>query len=74
MVNDGKLILVPGKVVFTVKPPPPADGDLPVPRAPRWKRKARIVICGNMAGQMHKTQDWSVSGSATVGFVLGVCL
>ena len=78
MVKDGKLILIPGKVVFTVKPPPPADGDLPVPRAPRLETEGPDrnlwqhgrpdaqdpgLVCGG-----------SVSGGATLGFVLGVCL
>ncbi|CAE7239682.1 unnamed protein product [Symbiodinium sp. CCMP2456] len=39
--------VIPMKVVFTVKPPDmPADGSVPE----RWyKRKSRIVICGNLA-------------------------
>ena len=37
--------LVPGKLVFTVKPP--AEPSRGVSGAPRWKRKARLVICGN---------------------------
>ena len=39
--------LIPMKVVFTVKPPdPPTDNSAP---AAMYKRKSRIVICGNMA-------------------------
>ncbi|OLQ02545.1 Transposon Ty2-OR2 Gag-Pol polyprotein [Symbiodinium microadriaticum] len=39
--------LIPMKVVFAVKPPdPPADSAIP---AAKYKRKSRIVICGNMA-------------------------
>ncbi|CAE7425577.1 GIP, partial [Symbiodinium pilosum] len=43
--REGRLKLVPGKLVFTVKPP--AEPSRGVPGAPRWKRKARLVICGN---------------------------
>ena len=43
--REGRLKLVPGKLVFTVKPP--AEPSRGVSGAPRWKRKARLVICGN---------------------------
>ncbi|CAE7630141.1 unnamed protein product [Symbiodinium sp. CCMP2592] len=44
---SGRAQLIPMKVVYTVKPPdPPADGGHP---EENFKRKARIVICGNMA-------------------------
>ena len=38
---------LPSKLVFTVKP-----GDNPDPNDPStwWKRKARLVVCGNMVG------------------------
>ena len=43
--REGRLKLVPGKLVFTVKPP--AEPSRGISGAPRWKRKARLVICGN---------------------------
>ena len=46
-VASGKGQLIPMKTVFTIKPPDaPTDDQVPV----QWfKRKSRIVICGNMA-------------------------
>ncbi|CAE7200035.1 GIP, partial [Symbiodinium sp. CCMP2456] len=46
-IETGQGQVIPMKVVFTVKPPDmPADGSAPE----RWyKRKSRIVICGNLA-------------------------
>ncbi|CAE7218690.1 unnamed protein product [Symbiodinium sp. CCMP2456] len=43
----GRGQMIPMKVVFTVKPPDvPAEGEQPLEL---YKRKARIVVCGNMA-------------------------
>ena len=61
--QDGKLILIPGKVVCTVKPPPPLSSSPTKNQPPRWKRKARVVICGNMAGQWHDTNDLFAAGA-----------
>ncbi|CAE7395925.1 GIP [Symbiodinium natans] len=51
--GEGRLRLVPGKMVFTIKPvnePRPTSSS---PMAPRWKRKARMVICGNRIDLEH---------------------
>ena len=74
MANEGKLILIPGKVVFTVKPPPPVEGNPGGDRPPRWKRKARIVICGNMASQVHNTQDLYAAGASVEALRLALAL
>ena len=47
-VDSGKADVIPMKLVFTVKPP---DSDSP----DYYKRKARIVVCGNLA--THKPED-----------------
>ncbi|CAE7623069.1 unnamed protein product [Symbiodinium sp. CCMP2592] len=45
--NSGRGQLIPMKVVYTIKPPdPPTEEEVP---AELFKRKSRIVICGNMA-------------------------
>ena len=45
--TTGRAQLIPMKVVYTIKPPdPPAEEEQPTEM---YKRKSRIVICGNMA-------------------------
>ncbi|CAE7367174.1 unnamed protein product [Symbiodinium sp. CCMP2592] len=45
--SSGRGQLIPMKVVYTIKPPdPPAEEEQPTEF---FKRKSRIVICGNMA-------------------------
>ncbi|CAE7396943.1 TY2B-B, partial [Symbiodinium sp. CCMP2592] len=46
-IESGRGQVLPMKVVYTVKPPdPPADGEAP---SVWYKRKSRIVVCGNFA-------------------------
>ncbi|CAE7577689.1 RE1 [Symbiodinium sp. CCMP2456] len=51
----GELTIVPSKLVFTCKPPnqgeaPKAqDGATPKEGKARWRRKCRLVLCGNFA-------------------------
>ena len=47
MEREGKLPLIPGKMVFTVKPVSEVKSENNQKSQPRWKRKARMVICGN---------------------------
>ena len=49
--SNGAFQRLPTKLVFTVKP-----GDAPDPLDPRtwYKRKARLVVCGNMAAESDK--------------------
>ncbi|CAE7211932.1 GIP, partial [Symbiodinium necroappetens] len=72
--REGKLILIPGKVVCTVKPPPPPDTTAPKEQQPRWKRKARVVICGNYAGQWHDPNDLFAAGASAEGLRLALAL
>ncbi|CAE7224887.1 GIP, partial [Symbiodinium sp. CCMP2456] len=75
MERDGLLALIPGKVVFTVKPPPPLpEAEQRGSRTPRWKRKARIVICGNMATQKHDPNDLFAAGASVEGLRPGLAL
>ncbi|CAE7520995.1 RE1 [Symbiodinium sp. CCMP2456] len=75
MERDGLLVLIPGKVVFTVKPPPPlSEAEQRGLKTPRWKRKARIVICGNMASQKHDPNDLFAAGASVEGLRLGLAL
>ena len=72
--QDGKLILIPGKVVCTVKPPPPLSSSPTKNQLPRWKRKARVVICGNMAGQWHDPNDLFAAGASVEGLRLALAI
>ena len=74
MEQEGKLILIPGKVVCTVKPPPPLATSSTCNRQPRWKRKARVVICGNLAGQWHDPNDLFASGASVEGLRLALAI
>ncbi|CAE7617868.1 GIP [Symbiodinium sp. CCMP2456] len=75
MERDGLLVLIPGKVVFTVKPPPPlTEAEQNKSRTPRWKRKARVAICGNMAHQKHDPNDLFAAGASVEGLRLGLAL
>ncbi|CAE7369874.1 GIP, partial [Symbiodinium sp. CCMP2456] len=75
MEREGLLVLIPGKVVFTVKPPPPlSEAEQRGSKTPRWKRKARIVICGNMASQKHDPNDLFAAGASVEGLRLGLAL
>ena len=72
--KEGKLILIPGKVVCTVKPPPPLGSSETKNQLPRWKRKARVVICGNMAGQWHDPNDLFAAGASVEGLRLPLAI
>ena len=63
--RSGRLVVLPAKGVFTVKPPElerllDENGD-PYPRgSPRFvKRKARLVICGNFQGRQAKEDSYA---------------
>ncbi|CAE7463061.1 GIP, partial [Symbiodinium necroappetens] len=63
--RSGKLVVLPAKGVFTVKPPElerllDENGD-PYPKgSPRFvKRKARLVICGNFQGRQAKEDSYA---------------
>ena len=72
--QEGKLILIPGKVVCTVKPPPPLSSPPAKDQLPRWKRKARVVICGNMAGQWHDPNGLFAAGASVEGLRLALAI
>ena len=62
---SGKLVILPAKGVFTVKPPDQEvlfDGDgaaLPCGSPDFYKRKARLVICGNFQGKQAKEDSYA---------------
>ena len=63
--RSGRLVVLPAKGVFTVKPPElerllDENGD-PYPKgSPRFvKRKARLVICGNFQGRQAKEDSYA---------------
>ena len=64
--KSGKLVILPAKGVFTVKPPDQETltdegGNLLPPGSPQFfKRKARLVICGNF--QSKQAQEDSYAG------------
>ena len=70
LVATGNLVILPAKGVFTVKPPDDGvtvDGDgNPLPRGSPafWKRKARLVICGNF--QQKQAQEDSYAGGCQI--------
>ncbi|CAE7914211.1 GIP, partial [Symbiodinium sp. KB8] len=72
--SEGRLILIPGKVVCTVKPPAPLGPGSPPSTTPRWKRKARVVICGNLAGQSHDPNDLFAAGASVEGLRLALAI
>ncbi|CAE7737410.1 GIP [Symbiodinium sp. CCMP2592] len=74
LVSEGSLILIPGKVVFMVKPPAPETKAEKKSKGPRWKRKARIVICGNMASQSLNGQDLYAAGASVEALRLALAL
>ena len=49
--TSGRLSILPAKGVFTVKPPDHCEGD---GVGPLFKRKARLVICGNFEGKVQE--------------------
>ena len=49
--TSGRLSILPAKGVFTVKPPDHYEGD---GVGPLFKRKARLVICGNFEGKVQE--------------------
>ncbi|CAE7297817.1 unnamed protein product, partial [Symbiodinium sp. KB8] len=63
--KSGKLVVLPAKGVFTVKPPEVErlvdEEGQPYPRgSPRFvKRKARLVICGNFQGRQAKEDSYA---------------
>ncbi|CAE7319363.1 RE1, partial [Symbiodinium sp. CCMP2592] len=74
MVNDGSLILIPGKVVFTVKPPAPETKAEKKSAGARWKRKARIVICGNLANQSLSANELYAAGASVEALRLALAI
>ncbi|CAE7879419.1 RE1 [Symbiodinium microadriaticum] len=72
--SEGRLILIPGKVVCTVKPPAPLGPGSPPSTTPRWKRKARVVICGNLAGQSYDPNDLFAAGASVEGLRLALAI
>ena len=63
--QTGKLIILPAKGVFTVKPPDQemltdSDGNPLPPGSPSfYKRKARLVICGNFQGKQAQEDSYA---------------
>ena len=49
--SSGRLSILPVKGVFTVKPPDHNEGEAV---GPLFKRKARLVICGNFEGKVQE--------------------
>ena len=70
----GLLRLVPGKMVFTVKPPP--EPSTTSSSRMRWKRKARMVICGNHVGldSDHTKSMLYASGASAESLRIALCL
>ena len=70
----GLLRLVPGKMVFTVKPPP--EQTATETSRIRWKRKARMVICGNHVGldSDHTRAMLYASGASAESLRIALCL
>ena len=68
------LRLVPGKMVFTVKPPP--EQTATETSRIRWKRKARMVICGNHVGldSDHTRAMLYASGASAESLRIALCL
>ncbi|CAE7397602.1 GIP [Symbiodinium sp. CCMP2592] len=62
---SGKLVILPAKGVFTVKPPDQerlvGDDGQPVPPGDPsfYKRKARLVICGNFQGKQAQEDSYA---------------
>ena len=69
--REGRLKLVPGKLVFTVKPP--AEPSRGISGAPRWKRKARLVICGNFIDP-DSGMDLFATGASAESLRVALCL
>ncbi|CAE7537271.1 unnamed protein product, partial [Symbiodinium necroappetens] len=62
---SGRLVVLPAKGVFTVKPPDQeklkddSGRDLPPGSPEFFKRKARLVICGNFQGKQAKEDSYA---------------
>ncbi|CAE7442809.1 GIP, partial [Symbiodinium necroappetens] len=62
---SGRLVILPAKGVFTVKPPDQENfkdengQDLPPGSPEFFKRKARLVICGNFQGKQAKEDSYA---------------
>ncbi|CAE7212252.1 unnamed protein product [Symbiodinium microadriaticum] len=62
---SGRLVILPAKGVFTVKPPEQEKfkddngQDLPPGSPEFFKRKARLVICGNFQGKQAKEDSYA---------------
>ena len=71
---QGKLRLIPGKMVFTVKPP--AEPSSSSSTKARWKRKSRLVICGNRVGvDADHTRDLLyAAGASAESLRVALCL
>ncbi|CAE7035047.1 unnamed protein product [Symbiodinium sp. CCMP2592] len=63
--RSGKLVILPAKGVFTMKPLDgevlPQDADQPLPPGDPcfYKRKARLVICGNFQGKQSMEESYA---------------
>ena len=63
--SSGKLVILPAKGVFTVKPPDEevlldsAGRELPPGSSEFYKRKARLVICGNFQVKQAKEDSYA---------------
>ena len=70
----GLLRLVPGKMVFTVKPPPEPSSSSS--SRMKWKRKARMVICGNYVGfdSDHTKAMLYASGASAESLRIALCM
>ena len=71
---QGKLRLIPGKMVFTVKPP--AEPSSTSSTRARWKRKSRLVICGNRVGidADHTRDPLYAAGASAESLRVALCL
>eukprot|EP00439_Symbiodinium_sp_Y106_P060167 s729_g8.t2 len=66
MERDGTLKIVPAKCVFTLKPPPS--------KGSKYKRKCRMVICGNYITKDDAGEQMSLYASGTSSDVLRLAL
>ena len=72
--SQGKLRLIPGKMVFTVKPP--SEPSSSSSTKAKWKRKSRLVIRGNRVGiDADHTRDLlCAAGASAESLRVALCL
>ncbi|CAE7392349.1 RE1 [Symbiodinium natans] len=76
MEREGRLRLIPGKMVFTVKPVGEANSGSISSTSPKWKRKARMVICGNRVDfdDDHTKALLYASGASAESLRIALCI